>query len=114
MQKSIPIAPTVVAPNKHLLAKPRTTSDLNTQSQSMSTAGTKSGVDVPTQSIRGSITNNNFGEDLSLIEGLNSRNTGSGRAVSNLFYTVRRIYAANKKEIPFAVSVEFCYFAIPV
>ena len=76
-------APLAAVEFVHRHQKPPTATDLNTQSQCPSTAGTKSGLDGPTQSIRGSTTAQIYGEDLSLMEGINSRKTTSGRDVSN-------------------------------
>jgi len=59
--------------------KQRTTSDFNTHSLCPSTAGTKSGTDIPTTSVKESTTAQNFGEDLSGIDGFNSRKHASVR-----------------------------------
>lgn len=85
-QKSM-LQPVADIPHKNI--KPRTASDFNTHSQCPSTVGTKSTIDVPIQSIKGSTTAQNFGEDLSLMEGINSRKTASGRDVSNFFFLLK-------------------------
>jgi hypothetical protein len=59
--------------------KQRTNSELNTNSHCPSTAGTKSGFDAITHSIKESTTAQNFGDELSLIDGFNSRKPTSGR-----------------------------------
>ena len=61
------------------IKKPRTPSDFT------STVGTKSCTKGTTQSIQGSTTVQNFGENLSLMDGFNSRKTASVRDVSLLY-----------------------------
>lgn len=68
-----------LASNAASKSKPRTASDLNSNSRCPSTQGTKSGVEMPSQSNLGSTTAPIYGEDLSSVEGFNnSRKPTSG------------------------------------
>ena len=71
-------------------AEKKAKTDLKTPSQYASTVGTKSGIDQPTQSVQGSTTVPTFGENLSIMDGFNSRKTASVRDVSN-FIRIRLI-----------------------
>lgn len=62
--------------------KPRTGSDIYSHSICPSTHVTKSGLDLPSQSVKGSSTAQGFGEDLSSTDGIISRKPASGIDVS--------------------------------